>query len=158
MKKSLTIDYIECPVSELKEEDQILLSEAKKAAETAHNPYSHFFVGAALKLEDGTIVRGSNQENLAYPSGLCAERTAMFSAGANHPGKAFDTLAIIGATKNSQDELVFQAASPCGACRQVMAEYETKYDKKMRFLLYFSEQKIVVLEGVNSLLPFLFEM
>lgn len=158
MKKSLTIDYQECSVAELSAEDRNLVAEAQKAAETAHNPYSHFYVGAALRLEDGTIVRGSNQENLAYPSGLCAERTAMFAAGANHPDKAFDTLAIVGATKNNQGQFLFQSASPCGACRQVMAEYETKYDKKIRFLLYFSDQKIVVLKGASSLLPFLFEM
>lgn len=159
MNKSLTIDYQEFALNELSAADRALVDEAARAALTAHNPYSNFYVGAALLLADGTVVRGSNQENIAYPSGLCAERTAMFAASAQHPGVAFDALAIVGGVRKGDSEtLELRPASPCGACRQVMSEYEAAGGRKMRILLYFSDHKILVFEGVENLLPFVFAM
>ena len=121
-KKHLSIDYIEyASAGEMEPADQALVVEAIEAEKGSYSPYSHFSVGAALRLEDGTVVRGANQENVAYPSGLCAERTAMFAAGANYPDLAFDTLAIVARDHGVMCEY---PASPCGSCRQVMAEYQ----------------------------------
>jgi len=165
MNKILTINYQEVSLEELSPEDASLIDSAKQAACRAYNPYSHFFVGAALKLDNGVIVQGSNQENLAYPSGLCAERTALYYAASQYPTCGMDTLAVIGATMKGEyqampqaDQLNFCAASPCGSCRQVMAEYELRQGRKIRFLLYQTDSKIVILEGVDSLLPFAFDM
>lgn len=154
MDKTQTIHYQECSMSELSESDKLLLDAAIEAADTAYAPYSNFHVGAALRLDDGTIVKGSNQENIAYPSGLCAERTALFAAGAQYPGRSVETLAIVG--RNQQG--ILTAASPCGACRQVMAEVESRQCKKLSVICYFSETKILIFEGVECLLPFVFSM
>ena len=154
MKKTLTIHYQECSFAELTQQERKLILSAIEATHTAYAPYSNFHVGSALLLSDGTTVKGSNQENVAYPSGLCAERTALFAASAQHPGKAVDCLAIVG--RDSQDRLT--PATPCGACRQVMAEQEKKQGKKIRIFCYFSEDKILIFEGVESLLPFIFTM
>ena len=154
--RRITIDYIEYSTpDEMEPQDRELVAAALRARAGSYSPYSKFRVGAALRLVDGTVVLGANQENVAYPSGLCAERTAMFAAGANHPGVAFDTLAIVGA---NGDEVCEMPAAPCGACRQVMAEQEKKQGKKIRIFCYFSEDKILIFEGVESLLPFIFTM
>lgn len=141
-------------MSELGTADKLLLDAAIEAADTAYAPYSNFYVGAALRLDDGTIVKGSNQENIAYPSGLCAERTALFAAGAQYSGHTVEAMAVVG--RNRQG--VLTAASPCGACRQVMAEVESRQGKKLRVICYFSESKIMIFEGVECLLPFVFSM
>ncbi len=154
MKKELTISYNEYSLDELSHDDRTLIDEAIEATQNSHSPYSHFKVGAALRLSNGSIVRGSNQENIAYPSGLCAERTAMFAASAQHGDMPFDTLAIVA----RNPEGVLCGASPCGACRQVMAEYESRQGRKMRIVVYFSETKILIFDNVESLLPFSFEM
>lgn len=154
MKKQQTIDYEELSLSELTKKDRELMLAAIGACDTAYAPYSHFHVGAAIRMADGTIVTGSNQENIAYPSGLCAERTALFGASAAHPGIAMESLAVVGRSPDGK----LTAASPCGACRQVMAEQEAKQGKKMRVLCYHSDEKIVIFEGVYSLLPFVFTM
>ena len=154
MEKTQTIHYQECKMSELSKSDRKLLEAAIEATENAYAPYSNFHVGAALRLADGTIVKGSNQENIAYPSGLCAERTALFAVGSQYPDRVIETLAIVG--RNQQG--VLTAASPCGACRQVMAEVETRQGKKLRVICYFSEDKILIFEGVECLLPFIFSM
>ena len=106
---------------ELESEDLKLVNAAKEATAGSWSPYSGFRVGAALRLDDGTVVTGSNQENAAYPSGLCAERTALFTAGHAHPGKAVTALAI--AARNDKGYTA-QPITPCGACRQVLAETE----------------------------------
>ena len=152
MRKQEIIDYEVLPMAELTIEDRELMLAAIAACDTAYAPYSKFHVGAAVRMSDGTIVRGSNQENVAYPSGLCAERTALFAASATYPGKAMESIAIVGRNPD------LTAASPCGACRQVMAEQESKQGKKMRVLCYHSEDKIVIFEGIKSLLPFVFTM
>ena len=110
-------------------------------------------MGAALRLVDGTVVLGANQENVAYPSGLCAERTAMFAAGANHPGVAFDTLAIVGA---NGDEVCEMPAAPCGACRQVMAEYQRLYGHPLKVIL-IGTHAIYKFAKVEDLLPLIFD-
>lgn len=154
MEKQLTINYSEVALDELEWDDRFLLNSAIEATDTAYAPYSNFHVGTALLLEDGTIVKGSNQENTAYPSGLCAERTALFSAAVSHPDKTVKTLAII--AKNPENKLV--AALPCGACRQVMAEQQLRQGKKIRVICYFSDDRVLIFNDIESLLPFGFEM
>lgn len=140
-------------ISELSAEDQNLLCAAAKAAEHAYAPYSNFHVGAALLLESGTIVKGNNQENVAYPSGLCAERVAIFSAGAQYPDVAIKTIAI---TCKSKLFEVKAPVSPCGACRQAMVEYEVRHNCNIRLLTRGETGKIRVFESVKALLPFMF--
>lgn len=153
-KKRLVIDYAEyASLAEMPEAERVVMEQAIAATERAYAPYSHFHVGAAVRLSDGTIVQGCNQENIAYPSGLCAERTALFSAGALHPGKAVEMLAVVG--RDPEGRLV--EASPCGACRQVMAEWEVRYGQKMVVLCYLEKGQIRRIEGVDKLLPFGFE-
>lgn len=151
--KKLVIDYREYDsLAELGADDRELMEAAMKATETAYAPYSQFHVGAAVRLEDGTVVTGSNQENIAYPSGLCAERTALFSASAQHGEKAVVALAVVG-----HHEGTFVEASPCGACRQVMAESELRYGNEMKVFCYLEGGRIREIKGSKSLLPFSFE-
>lgn len=118
---------------------------------SAHAPYSQFRVGAAVQLEDGTIVIGSNQENMAYPSGLCAERVALFGAAAAHPGKRVVSIAVV-ADPKGQDATV----SPCGSCRQVMMEYQRLQKQPLRVITGALHGKVYVLDDVRSLLPLAF--
>ena len=141
-------------MAQLDAADRHLLDAAIQATVTAYAPYSHFHVGAAVRLDDGTIVTGSNQENVAYPSGLCAERTALFAASAGHAGHAIDSIAIVG--RNPEGQLT--AASPCGACRQVMAEQQSRQQNPMRVVCYFSDLKILIFDSIECLLPFVFTM
>jgi len=140
-------------MEELSSEDQNLLQKAWDACDTAYAPYSKFNVGAAVLLENGKIVSGNNQENAAYPSGLCAERVAMYYASAHYPGVAMKAIAI--ASKSDEVKLS-DPASPCGSCRQVMAEYENLHRTKMRVILGSPHTKIQVMEGIDSLLPLSF--
>ena len=139
------------PLAELPEEESRLMEAAIKATEQSYAPYSKFHVGAAALLEDGTIVTGSNQENAAYPSGLCAERVVLFHAGHKYPDIAVVALAIAAATNGSQVESI----SPCGACRQVLLEAEQRYGKSMKVLLCGTKE-VVVAESAESLLPLCF--
>lgn len=151
--KQLTIGYEEyASMAEMPAGERELMEAAMAAAEGAYAPYSGFHVGAAARLADGTAVTGSNQENAAYPSGLCAERTALFSASAQKPEQAVVMLAVVGLHKGQYVE-----ASPCGACRQVMAEYEARHGRKMVVLCYLAGGRIRRITGVESLLPFGFE-
>lgn len=154
IEKRRMIVYEERTMEELSDADRELLDAAIEAADTAYAPYSKFHVGAALRLSDGKVVKGSNQENIAYPSGLCAERTALFSAGVQYPGASVEALAIVGRDCNGQ----LVAASPCGACRQVMAEQQSRQKREMRVICYHSRDKILLFSGVESLLPFAFAM
>ena len=152
--KSITIDYTEyASAAEMEPQDRALVDAALEARGGSYAPYSKFHVGAALRLADGTIIKGANQENVAYPSGLCAERTAMFAAGANHPGVAFDTLAIVGA---NGDDVCEMPAAPCGACRQVMAEYQRLYGQPIKIIL-IGTHVIYKFEKVEDLLPLIFD-
>ena len=130
--------------NELTEEDRKLVDAACKATQRSYAPYSHFSVGAAALLENGVVVTGSNQENAAYPSGLCAERTTLFYANSQYPDQAVKTLAI--AARTEQDFLD-TPIPPCGACRQVLLETEKRFGKPMRILLY-SKSDIYIMEGV----------
>ena len=153
MKKMLTIPYEEfASIDELGAADRARLEEAIGAVKGSYAPSSHFHLGAAVRLADGTVVTGANQENAAFPSGLCAERTAMFAAGANHPGVAFEAIAVV----CSRDGVLMpNPGSPCGACRQVMAQYERLSGRPMRIILGRGGP-ILAFEGVESLMPLIF--
>lgn len=152
--KKLEINYKEySSLEELDAKDRMLIQAARQAQKSSYAPYSHFNVGAAVLLEDGTVVKGSNQENAASPSGLCAERTAMFAAGATYPGVAMVSMAIAG----GQDfGLCESPATPCGACRQVMAEYQ-KIGRKPMSIILTGKDKIWKFEKVDDMLPFIFD-
>lgn len=140
-------------ISEMDTQDQELLKKAWDACDTAYAPYSKFNVGAAVLLENGEIVSGNNQENAAYPSGLCAERVAMYYASAHYPGVAMKAIAV--AVKSEVVKLS-EPASPCGSCRQVMAEYENLHNTKLKVILGSPHTKIQVMRGIDSLLPLSF--
>lgn len=139
-------------IDELPVNDQNLLKEARRITGQAYAPYSGFHVGAAVLLGNGTIVTGNNQENSAYPSGLCAERVALFYANANFPESAVKTIAI-SAAKNGV--LVSEPVKPCGDCRQALAETEVRFETPIRIILD-GHNSIMVLNGVESLLPLSF--
>ncbi|HRO76933.1 MAG TPA: cytidine deaminase [Crocinitomicaceae bacterium] len=154
MKKSIVIDYHEyTSIAELDKSDQELIKQAQKALRNAYAPYSKFHVGAAVQLENGTIITGNNQENIAYPSGLCAERVALFHVGANFPTEKIETLAIA-----AEGDLIDKNAviSPCGACRQVLFESEKRQQKNIRILIIGMNGKIIAFEKSTDLLTFAF--
>ena len=140
------------PLEECTETEKKLIEAAKKATEKAYAPYSGFSVGAALLLENGEIVSGNNQENAAYPSGLCAERTTVFYANANFPEEKVIAIAIAANHKGSFTEDVI---TPCGACRQVLLETENRFHSPMKVLMY-SEKGVYVMERIRDLLPLSF--
>lgn len=149
----------ECEYSELTESDRRLVDEAKEATRRAYAPFSKYHVGAALLMDNGKIVTGSNQENAAYPSGLCAERTAAFYASSSNPGVAFKKIAIAawmnpGQGQSWEEGFQKNPVSPCGGCRQALLEYEHLYGD-IEVLLYGSE-KIYILPSIKSLLPLAF--
>ena len=152
--KDLNIRYTEYDsLDEMTEVDRSLCLDAIDAISGAYSIYSHFNVGAAVRLSDGTVVKGANQENAAYPSGLCAERTAMFAAGARYPELDMESIAIA-ASQNGA--LCPEPVSPCGACRQVMAQYQTKAGRPMTVILVGAE-KVLKFDRVDDLLPFIFD-
>ncbi|MGI8892956.1 MAG: cytidine deaminase [Bacteroidia bacterium] len=138
---------------ELSSEEKELLTAAREAAKNAYAPYSKFLVGAAVLLQNGKIIAANNQENAAYPSGLCAERVAVFSAVAQNPGVAINSIAV---TVNSLSFDLNNPVSPCGACRQVMAEYETYYQKEIKIIMAGSSGPVLVSNSIKNLLPLLF--
>ena len=140
-------------VEEMNPEDRELVAEAVKAMSGSYAPYSHFNVGAAVRMSNGQIVRGANQENAAFPSGLCAERTAMFAAGARYPDKDMLSIAIAGGVMG---RLALTPVTPCGACRQVMAQYQTKSGKPMSVIM-ISADKIWKFDKVDDILPLIFD-
>lgn len=138
-----------CTLEEMEPSMRELVEKAKAMTQNAYCPYSHFHVGAAARLADGQIVAGSNQENAAYPSGLCAERTTLFAANANNPNTPVEALAIACYT---QGHYTKDAASPCGACRQVMLETEHRFGQPMQVILY-GEDMCYVFDSAADLLP-----
>jgi len=142
-----------CQMDELTAEEQHLLQMAIAATDRSYAPYSHFRVGAAVRLANGVELSGSNQENAAYPSGLCAERTTLFYAGAQYPDEPVRMLAI--AARGTDGELTFEPTGPCGACRQVIVESETRAGGPIRILLY-GRKCIYIVEGIRALLPLCF--
>ncbi|MCV6628826.1 MAG: cytidine deaminase [Flavobacteriaceae bacterium] len=131
-----------------------LMLAAMDVRKDAYAPYSRFLVGAALLLENGEIVKGSNQENASYPSGLCAERVAIYYAGAKYPNVAIKMLAITVASKN---HVVDRPAAPCGACRQSIAEYETKQNDNIEIFFMGEKGKVIHTTSLKALLPFGFD-
>lgn len=150
--KKIEINLTECTYDELEGVLKQVVDEARAVTQNAYVPYSKFSVGAAILLEDGTIVRGCNQENAAYPSGTCAERVAMFYANATYPNVAPVALAIAGYYRG---EFLDLPISPCGACRQVLLETEVRYGKDIQVLLC-GEKKIQKLGSIKDLLPLAF--
>ncbi len=138
-----------CAYEELQIQEKKLIDAAKESTQRAYAPYSEFQVGAAILLEDGTVVTGNNQENVAYPSGLCAERTAIFYANAQYPGLKPVALAVAAFTKGKFTET---SISPCGSCRQVLLETENRYAHPLRIFLY-GEKEITIIESAKELLP-----
>jgi len=132
-KKHIVVEYQEySSAKELVAADQSLLDNAKNAALRAYSPYSHFSVGAAVLLENGEIITGNNQENAAYPSGLCAERVALFAASSRYPGVDVKAIAI---TAQSTETEITEPVTPCGACRQVMVEYENNSKEPTKVIM-----------------------
>ena len=153
-EKKIQLSFISAHISELSENEQQLVENAKSALKTAYAPYSGFLVGASVLLENGEIINGSNQENVAYPSGLCAERVALFYAGAKHPDVKVKTIAVSVLSKNFE---VTDVISPCGACRQVMAEYEEKQEEAIKVILHSPNDDVLIANTVEDLLPFMFK-
>lgn len=148
---TISLDVLE--PEELNTQERQAMDLAQEAANDAYAPYSNFLVGAALLLEDGSLFKGSNQENAAYPSGLCAERTALFGLSANYPNQRISLLAV---TARRRSDVTFLPAMPCGACRQVMAEYEYKQQAPIPVLLQAPDGKFYRFKSVADLLPFQF--
>ncbi len=146
------ITEVEDP-SELSSEDQNLIACSRSMIDNAYAPYSRFYVGAAILLDNGEIVKGSNQENAAYPSGLCAERVAIFSAAANYPGAKVKAIAV--SAKSGENKPDYPV-SPCGACRQVLLEYEYNQKEPIRMILSGASGKIYLVDKVRDLLPLSF--
>lgn len=141
-------------VEELPSEIKNLMNKAHEAREKAYAPYSHFKVGAALQLETGEIITGNNQENAAFPSGLCAERVAIFHAGATYPGTKILAMAL---TARSLNHKVETPTPPCGACRQSIAEYEVNQETPIQIYFMGEEGKVVRSDSMKDLLPLVFD-
>ena len=152
-ERKIEIPFKVYDFEELNEEDRQLVDKAKEMTYHSYAPYSHFSVGAAALLANGEIVCGSNQENAAYPSGICAERTTLFYANSTYPDVAVKALAI--AARNEKGEFVDQPVSPCGSCRQVMLETQYRGGEPMRILLY-GNKCVYELACVEDLLPLCF--
>lgn len=141
-------------MSELSTEDTMLMKEAIIAREKAYAPYSKFNVGAALLLEDGTVIHGNNQENAAYPSGMCAERVAIWKAGSERSHMVIKKIAISAA---STESTVSNPVGPCGACRQTLYEYEYNQKQPMEIIFMGEVGKVIKTESLGALLPFSFD-
>lgn len=150
----ITLRVEELTPDELSEAEKSLCEAARHATYRSYAPYSHFSVGAAILLENGTVVEGANQENVAYPSGLCAERTAAYYAGAQYPGTPFSMIAI--AARDTDGHPVNTPVSPCGACRQALLEYEKRSGHPVRVLL-IGARAIYRLPSIASTLPLAFD-
>lgn len=151
---SLQISYQSCTMEELSAADQELVGAAKEATYTSYSPYSHFSVGAAVRLSNGEIVAGSNQENAAFGAGTCAERCTMFYANARYPEEHIQVIAI--AARGVDGDFLQSPISPCGVCRQALIEAQTRGKEPIKVLLY-GEREIYVLKSISDLLPFQFD-
>ena len=148
----LEINMQFCQMSELSQDEIELIEKAKAATASAYAKYSHFKVGAALRLKNGTIVIGANQENAAFPSGLCAERTAVFAAQANFPEQPIASLAIAASNENG---FLTDPITPCGSCRQVLLEIEDRYQQPVKIYLY-GLSGVYVINSIKDLMPLSF--
>ncbi len=149
----ITVPVTEVSFEELTDVQRRLVSLARRATYRSYAPYSHFNVGAAILLDNGEIVTGSNQENAAYPSGTCAERTAAFYAHSTYPDARFKTIAI--AARGTDGDEVEDPISPCGACRQALVEFETLGKEPVEVILA-GARRIFILPSLRSLLPLAF--
>ena len=159
-KKIMRKKQFSCPyviydsLDELEPQDAELVRLAHEAIKSSYAPYSKFHVGAAVRMANGEIVTGNNIENAAYPSGLCAERVALFGAMAKFPGVAVEALAVVA---HSESKVIDEPAAPCGACRQVMVEVEQVSKQPLRVLCQGETGPIMVFDGIESLVPFIFQ-
>jgi cytidine deaminase len=154
MKHQLKIEYQLFPNTEcLTEKELELLSNALEACKNAYAPYSKFKVGASVLLDSGRIIKGSNQENIAYPSGLCAERVTLFNCGSNYPDEKVDVLCIV-----AKGDLlpVDRLLSPCGGCRQVMVETEERQGQSYKVIIVSQDERVLIFDSAKYLLPFVF--
>lgn len=150
--RNITTKIMVCSYEELTEAEKKLIDAAKEASNRSYAPYSRFQVGAAVRLAGGVLVSGSNQENAAYPSGICAERTTLFYANSQYPDRAVGALAIAAQTGG---EFIEHPTAPCGACRQVILETEERYRYPIRIYLYGTDE-VYIVESIRSLLPLCF--
>ena len=150
--KNITTKIIVCSYEELNDEEKKLVDAAKEATNRSYAPYSRFQVGAAVRLAGGVLVSGSNQENAAYPSGICAERTTLFYANSQYPDRAVEALAIAAQTGG---KFIEHPTAPCGACRQVILETEERYHHPIRIYLYGTDE-VYIVNSIVSLLPLCF--
>jgi cytidine deaminase len=153
MKEEIRIVIDKLRLEELSESDKMLVTRAREISQTAYAPYSKFNVGAALLLDNNQVVTGSNQENIAFPSGLCAERVALFTSGSQFPNNKVLTLAIV-----AKGELLKPgtALSPCGGCRQVMSETEMRQKQPFRVVLADDNDDVTIFYAASDLLPLTF--
>ena len=149
-----TSAFIFQDIDELSTVDKNLMEAAIQAAKNAYAPYSGFSVGAALLMEDNSIITGNNQENAAYPSGMCAERVAIWKAGSSYPNKKVKKIAITAVSSNKQLD---KPVGPCGACRQTLLEYEVNQKEDMEILFMGEIGNVVKANSIASLLPFSFD-
>jgi cytidine deaminase len=138
-------------IEELDSESKYLIHKAKEAANLAYAPYSKFHVGAAVILDDGTVVTGSNQENASYPLCVCAERVVLYTAATQHPNKKVTKMAVVAHRKNHKE---LSPATSCGACRQVMSEFEERQEKPFEVIMLKSRSEWIKCTSAESLLPF----
>lgn len=150
---NLNVQINECQMEELSSDEQFLIQKAIESTNNSYAKYSEFHVGAALQLDNGVVIPGCNQENAAFPAGICAERSAIFAAGAQYPESAVMILAI--AARQPGGELTEEPVSPCGTCRQVMIETETRFNQPIRILLY-GRRCVYVMDGIKNLMPLSF--
>lgn len=148
-KEIITTVYEYDSIDELNSDDNLLIEKAKEAALGSYSPYSSFKVGAAVLLDNNEIIQGNNQENAAYPSGLCAERVAIFYANSKYPKNKVITIAI---TAIKGNKIIDDPIPPCGSCRQVLLETELRYKSPIKVILYGSH-KIQILDNIKGLLP-----
>lgn len=141
-------------IENLPEHIQNLMEAARESRKNAYAPYSHFLVGAAILLDNNQIVLGNNQENAAYPSGLCAERTAVFACGANYPNQKITAIAI---SASPEEKISRTPVAPCGACRQSLLEYEVRQNSDIPIYFMGAEGPIIQSESIKDLLPFTFD-
>lgn len=153
-EKYHTIPFQIFQVADLDKDDRLAVEEAIRQLTLSYAPYSHFQVGAGITLDDGSVLGGSNQENASYPLCMCAERVALYHFSAFKPGSQIKTLAI---TAQNHEGLIERAVFPCGACRQVILEYERRQNSPIRILIYTRSGQTYIVEGATAILPFAFD-
>ena len=150
--KNITTKIMVCSYEELNDEEKKLVDAAKEASNRSYAPYSRFQVGAAVRLAGGVLVSGSNQENAAYPSGTCAERTTLFYANSQYPDRAVEALAIAAQTGG---KFIEHPTAPCGACRQAILVTEERYRHPIRIYIYGTNE-VYIVDSIVGLLPLCF--